>query len=325
MNYDLSILQNNPIFALKLKPIVKFMDNPELVEIRVNKPKEIVLEYSTKKVYERVEEFDLDYLTSLGQELADYNSLLFNEENPILSAKLPGGSRVQIMGYTTVSSQFAMSIRIRRYIDFKLGDFGIDKNTQKEIISAVENKKTILVSGGTGTGKTSLTNVLLSYIPKEERLVSIEDVEELRFEGFKDVVNMFYSGNKNVKTKVGAEDLLRSSLRMNPDRILVGEIHVENAETFCGAINTGHKGSIGTIHANSPKGAIAAIIMKIIMNGANDSSIKVLQHQICEDIFAVLQIHKNSDGSRTAEFVKLSEFKNDTSIEKDLTNKISGI
>lgn len=316
LDKNIELMQQHPMFAESFELLMPYFKKPSLVEIRVNKPLEIVLEFDNgKKEFIKDTRLTLDFWITFGQTLAFTSGQVFNEKNPILSAKLTGGHRVQIMGYSTVESGFAMSVRINRFRKFKMADFGIDSNIEEEIIESINNHKTILVSGGTGTGKTSLTNVLLEHIPDNERIISIEGVQELQLDRFKDLVKSLYSENKTGSANITAENLLRTSLRMNPDRIIVGEIHTENAETFCSAINTGHEGSVGTIHANSPKEAIASIIMKIIMQGGSDSAIKVLQEELCRNIYAVIQITKNAKGQRKATFQKLSEFADDIAIK----------
>jgi type IV secretory pathway ATPase VirB11/archaellum biosynthesis ATPase len=320
---NVDILRRNPIFSAFFKEIQEHILNEKnLIELRVNRPLEIVLEFANggKKFVEEKKLTQRNLIT-LAQALAQTRGLVFNERNPIMSTKLPGGHRVQIMGFATVESKFSMSIRIKRYVDYKLADYGITPPIEKEIIKAIKDNKTLIVSGGTGTGKTSLLNVLINYMDKQDRIISIEDVIELNLDNFKDKVQMLYLANGETEMQANADTLLRSALRMNPTKILVGEIHIENAETFCSAINTGHEGSIATIHANSPKGAIASIIMKVIMQGANDSAIKVLQKQLCEDVYAVLQIKKDPDGKRSSTFLKLADFSNDKEIE-DLTEKL---
>lgn len=323
LNRNQELLKQNPIFATKFKIIQELLLKPDLVELVINEPKQVVLLFASgKKEFKTIEKLSLQHLETLAQTLAQMQGTKFNENNPILSTKIIGGHRVQISAYTTVVSKFALSIRVNRYIDYDLKDFGVEAKLAKEIKQAIVDKKTILVSGGTGTGKTSLTNTLLKFVNVNERIISIEDVEELRLDHFKDKVQMIYYASNSSSTTVGADKLLRSSLRMNPDRILVGEIHTENAETFCSAINTGHEGSVGTIHANDPKGALSSVIMKVIMQGGNDSAIKVLQKQLCEDIYAVLQITKTDDGKRVATFAKVADFATDEALTNSIKKQI---
>ena len=316
------LLRQSPLLKSKFKPIARFFNNENLSEFRINRPYEVILEYSNgKKEVKNVKELSLDNLNVLAIALAAQSGQKFNQARPILATKLPGGHRVQINGYDTVTSGFAMTVRMRREITFTLQDFGLSAKLSQEILTAVKNKKTILVSGGTATGKTSLTNVLIKAIPATERLVSIEDVQELNFENHPDRVEFLYSSNSTSVSKITANELLRSSLRHNPDRILIGEIQNENALSFANAINTGHEGSIGTIHANSPKGAITSLLSKIIIGGAGDNAIEMIQRQICNDIYGVIQINKNEKtGQREAFFEKVKPYEDDKEIVRKIEN-----
>tara|TARA_Y100001960_G_C14782305_1_gene887732 strand:+ start:1049 stop:2035 length:987 start_codon:yes stop_codon:yes gene_type:complete len=314
-----SYVHNDPFLKAFFKPFYEYIENnKDLVEIVINKPREVILLFPRgKKKFVTNEKLTFNKIETSLQTLATKNVLKFNETDQILSTELPGGHRLQAMGYGIVKSRIALSIRVKRDIKYKFSDFGIDKKTEDIIIKAIKNNQTLLVSGGTGTGKTSLTNMLIQYMNENDRIIAIEDVTELDLKRFPDHVQMMYLGNGTSEKQVDANTLLRSSLRMNPDKILVGEIHVENAQTFCNAINTGHEGSIATIHANTPVGALNSIITKVIMAGANDSAIKVLHKQLCEDVYAILQITLDSKGNRKVEFKKTSDLK---TIKLDVEN-----
>ncbi len=323
-NWALDLLNTSSFFRNKFKPIAPFFKNEGLVELRINRPQEVTLEYQDgTKVIKKIEALTKDQLELLALALAGNSGQKFNERNPILATKLPGGHRVQINGFDAVASGFGMTVRIRKDRIFELEDFGIDSKTAKLIKSFIKDKKTILVSGGTGTGKTSLTNALILEIPADERLISIEDVQELDLSSHLDRLELIYSSNTTSLSGLTANDLLRSALRHNPDRILVGEVQNENALSFANAINTGHEGSIGTIHANSPQGAVVSLISKIIIGGAGDNAIGILQRQICNDIFGVIQINKNhTTNKRTAYFEEIHELGENKEIEKQIVKQL---
>lgn len=321
-NRAFELLRASPLLKSKFKPLAKFFNNDNLIEFRINRPGEVVLEYAGgKKEYKEVKELSLDHLVSLAMALADMTGQKYNQIRPILSTKLPGGHRVQINGYDTVTSGFSMTVRMRREMNFTLADFGFDDVTAGKILRAVKEKKTLIVSGGTGTGKTSLTNTLIKEIPADERIISIEDVQELNLDGHKDRLEFIYSSNATSTSKITANDLLRSSLRHNPDRILVGEIQNENALSFANAINTGHEGSIGTIHANSPEGAIISLLSKLVIGGAGDNALEMMQKQVCNDIYAVIQITKNDEGKRIGRFEEVAQFAENEEVRNKVQNQ----
>lgn len=321
-------LHKNPLLAAKYELLMKYFKAPNLIELRINQPGEVIQFFADgKKKITKDSKIKLTDLETLAGSLASSSGgQKFNRSNPIVSCKLPDGSRVQIMGHDTVGSGFAMVVRIKREKQFSLADFGVDDKTAEEVAQAIKDQKTILVSGGTGTGKTTLTNALLEYIPLEERLVTIEGVEELKVP-HKDALRLFYSENETSISRKSANDLLRASLRLSPDRILVGEIHNENAMAFIDAINTGHEGSIATVHANNPRGAIVAIISKILKGSANmnEAAIRELQAQMCRDIYGIVQIKKNHRTlERTAYFEKLDKYRNDELVAGLVSSGASG-
>lgn len=311
------ILLQHPMLQTKFKPLARYLASGDVLEIWVNRPGEVVVLHADNTVsYHEEKELTLQNLELLAGALAQMNKQVFNPSKPILSCKMPTGDRVQILGFDTVASGFAMAIRKANIIDRPLASFGISPQLAIDLKTFVEQKKNILVSGGTGTGKTSLTNQLIKFIPADDRVISIEGVRELVIP-HRNQVAMVYSENESSRSGVNANDLLRASLRCNPWRLLIGEIHNENAMTFANAINSGHAGSLATIHANNPKAALVAIIQKIIVGGAGDAAINVLQRQLCKDIFGVVQITKNfTTGERTAYFETFEQYLEDTSIEK---------
>ena len=320
---NVEVAIQSPLLRSKYKYFLKYMKDESLMEIRINKEKELIQVFAngSKKIH-HVPELTLTNLKHMSVALAQMNNKQkFNEFNPILSCKFPGGHRTQIMGFDSIHSGFAFVMRMNKDVSFPLKAFGVDAKLEKQIINMIKNKKTLLVSGGTSTGKTTLTNELIQHIPENERLISIEGVQELKIPHV-DSINLIYSENETSKSGVDANDLLRASLRLTPDRILVGEIHNENAMTFLNAINTGHEGSIATVHANDPEGAVTAVIQKIIVGGAGDSAINVLQKQICEDVYGVIQITKDKDQKRKAYFEPLESYAKDIGLTKKVQKVI---
>ncbi len=209
---------------------------------------------------------------------------------------MPGGHRVQVVAGFNAPSGFVFSMRLQRKEKFGLMDFKMPDEEREAIKEIVRSQKTILISGGTGTGKTSFMNALIPSIPEHERLVTMEDVPELRIP-HRNWAQLIFSGSDTAMGDQGVIELLNACLRLRPDRIILGEIRKENAFAFCSAINTGHEGSMATIHANSPKMALDAVINRVMMNGdLPDSAMQVLRRQLIHDIYAVVQLTRIQKG-----------------------------
>lgn len=193
-----------------------------------------------------------------------------------------------ISGSSTES--FALAIRVNRNIAYELADWNLSDKEIRQLIADVQAHKTILVSGGTSTGKTSLLNTLIRFIDDTERLVTIEGVPELHVP-HQNWLPLYYSENNTAVGSVDVATLVNTSLRLRPDRILMGEIRKENAYPFSHAINTGHEGSMATIHANSCEAAIRKIVDYAVLQGHIASGAEAtLIAQLEKDIGGVVQI-----------------------------------
>ncbi|MBT4989375.1 MAG: Flp pilus assembly complex ATPase component TadA [Rickettsiales bacterium] len=275
-----------------LKPLrCYFQDN--IKEVVINRPGEVYLEaLDGEWIVKKDKKLSKTWFEGMARIMATASSQKFNTNNPLLSFKLPEGHRVQIISGSLVSSGMAMTIRLHRNKIFSLDDYGLKSQEKEALISAVKESKTILISGGTGTGKTSFLNVLLSFIKPSERLITIEGVPELKSSN-QNWVSLLYSENKSSSSATDVTELLNATLRMRPDRIVLGELRKENSFTFTRAINTGHEGTIATIHSNSPYHAITALVTNIIMNGdAESSSMPILVDQLTQDIYGVVQLKR---------------------------------
>jgi type IV secretion system protein VirB11 len=279
-------------------PLMKHLE-PEAIkgvkEIVINKPGQLVLEmFDGTWVYKEDKELNLQKLMDITRFICEKNKVKFDFANPIISCKMPGGHRTQIVAGTQNSMKYSMAIRLKNEREFSIDDFKIPEADKQAIRDAVSGAKTILISGGTGSGKTSFMNAVMKYIPDDDRLITLEDVRELKVEQPNWVAFIFSEdkeGNNNVN------ELLNACLRMRPDRIILGEIRKENAFTFCSAINTGHAGSMGTIHANDPKSALDAVINRVMLNGdTTESAIAVLRRQLINDIYGVVQLNRTKEG-----------------------------
>jgi len=284
---------NDPIVNKQLEPLrVYFNDN--IKEIIMNKPQEILIEKASGE-WETKEDknLTLGWFRDFAKIMASYSGQKFDYSTPLLSFKLPEGHRVQIIyGDSYTKASMLLSIRLFRNKNFTLDDYVITKEDKLAIINSVKNKQTIIVAGGTGTGKTSFLNTILSYVEKDCRIITLEGVPELKI-NHNNWASIYYSENKTACGNKDISELLNTTLRMRPDRIIFGELRKENCFTFVRAINTGHSGSMATIHANSPEDVISAIKENIIMNGdAVEGALNILDKQLRKSIHGVIQLQR---------------------------------
>ena len=239
-----------------------------------------------------------------------------DESSPMVDARLPDGSRVNAIIPPLAIDGALLSIRRFAVIPLKIDDLIRNKSmTQEmsEIISGlVRAKCSILISGGTGSGKTTLLNIMSAYIPHTERIVTIEDAAELQLQQPHVVRLETRPPNVEGKGEVSQRALVRNSLRMRPDRIIIGEVRGAEAIDMLQAMNTGHEGSMATVHANTPRDALSRIENMVSMAGLNLPT-KAVRHQISSAIVVVIQVSRLSDGKR-----KLVSIQEITGMEGDV-------
>lgn len=277
-----------------LAPFSEWLESDDVTEILVNRPHEIWVERLGVAEMERhhAPQIDRALLERLAHQIARINHQGVSRENPLLSAILPGGARVQMVLPPATRGEVALAIRKHRLQDMTLQNY-FDQSllpsstnaTQTAgeaqaslavhlrnqdylglLRQAIASRKTILISGGTSSGKTTLLNALLKEIPRHERLIAIEDTPEIRLGSDNALGLVAVAGNQG-EANVSIDDLMRASLRMRPDRLIVGELRGRETVTFLRAINTGHPGSISTVHANSPHGALEQIAFMCMQAG----------------------------------------------------------
>jgi type IV secretion system protein VirB11 len=285
---------DNAYLVAFLKPLEKWLRHERVAEIFINRPGEFWVEV-TGGAMSRVAAPDItdSHVQRLAAQIARVNAQAINREQPVLAASLPGGERVQIVGPPATRKHWVMAIRRSAAAKLELGDFAGDNafgdvvlTNQRQLTPidarllsliegrripeflalAVKAKKSILISGGTSTGKTSLLNALIAAIPPTERLITVEDTPEVLLDHANAVGLIAVKGNLG-ESRIGLDDLLNASLRLRPDRIILGELRGAEAVTFLRAINTGHPGSITTIHADSPHGAFEQIALMALQSG----------------------------------------------------------
>ena len=276
-----------------LTPLTPWLDRPDVTDILVNRPGEIWIDGASG--FERVESPDVTevMLQRLAQQIAAHSSQGVSREYPLLAATLPDGARVQVVAPPATRAHFALAIRKHVLPDLQLADYekagaftqvsrvvgsertAVDSalnqlleagNLRAFLSGAVKGGRNIVISGGTGTGKTTFLNALLKEIPQDSRLIVIEDTPEVVL-GHPNALGLVAVGSELGEARVGIDELLRASLRMRPDRLMVGEIRGPEAFTFLRAVNTGHPGSLTTVHADSPQGALEQIAFMTLQAG----------------------------------------------------------
>ncbi|PIE64827.1 MAG: pilus assembly protein [Desulfobacterales bacterium] len=298
-----------------LSPIRKYLDDPAVSEVMINSPSEIWIEIGGQisRVPETFESEEA--LMSAVNNISQFVHRSISQESPRLDARLPDGSRVHII--IPPCSKKGICVTIRKFskdiltVEKLVGYGSITEDAVAFLGASVQLKKNILVSGGTGSGKTSLLNALSSLIPDEERIIVIEDSSELQLQKEHVVLLETKMADKKGQGEVSIRDLLHSSLRMRPDRIIIGELRGGEALDFLQAMNTGHGGSMGTVHANNPEDTLARLETLTLYSGV-DLPLKAVRKQIASAIDIIVQTSRYSDGSR-----KISQITEVVSLERD--------
>lgn len=282
-------------------PLQPLLRDPEITEVMVNGPKSVYVEKKGQLQKSQVVFDDDNHVLQIIDRIILPLGRRIDADSPTVDARLPDGSRVNaVIPPVAIDGP---SITIRKFSKEKLGinnliDFGSITEKMAEFLRAcVLSHLNIIISGGTGSGKTTLLNVLSSYIPDRERIVTIEDAAELQLQ--QDHVLRMETKPANVDGRgaVTIRDLVRNSLRMRPDRIVVGEVRGGEALDMLQAMNTGHDGSLTTVHANAPRDAIARLETLVLMAGM-DLPLKVVRQQIASAVDLIVQQTRLKDGSR---------------------------
>jgi pilus assembly protein CpaF len=284
-----------------LGPVLKYLEDKGVSEILINGHKEIFVERKGK--LERVPESfpSEDDLRAAVNSIAQSVGRRIDDESPRLDARLPDGSRIAAV--IPPMSRKGTTLSIRKFTNNKISfadyiKFGaITEDGARFLDICMFLGKNIIVSGGTGSGKTTLLSLLCTRIPKGQRVLVIEDSSELQVD-YEHVV-MFETRQADAvgKGEVSIKDLLKSALRLRPDRIIVGEVRSGEAMELLNAMNTGHKGCMGTVHANTPEDAIVRL-EALAQGGDTKISEKALRSQVSSAIDLIVQVSRYSDGSR---------------------------
>jgi len=288
-----------------LRPLAAWLERPDVTDILINAPGELWVE----TIGGETRRFEAPELTEtalwrLATQIASMAHQGVNRENPLLAATLPDGARVQIVAPPATRGPMAIAIRKHVVADLSLDDYDAagafdaarsvglhDRSAEDADLEAalnagdmasflrlaVQRRKNIIVSGGTSTGKTTFLNALVKAIPAHERLVVIEDTPEVRLDHPNSVGLIAVRGSLG-EARVSVDDLLQASLRMRPDRIILGELRGAEAYSFLRAVNSGHPGSITTVHADSPSAALDQIALMVMQAGANLSRGEIVEY-----------------------------------------------
>ncbi len=306
-----------------LLPLKQLLDRDGVNEVSINRPHEVWVELKGDMIREELPTFDLEHLKSLGRLVAQATEQRLSEEEPLLSATLPNGYRIQIV-FPPACEQGCVVISIRKPSSLKWSLDDYDKmgmfdstsvgevedkndlilakllklNRIKDFLArAVVYKKNIIISGGTSTGKTTFTNAVIRGIPHEERLITVEDAREVDLTSHPNRVHLIASKGGQGRSKVNTQDLIEACLRLRPERIIVGELRGSEAFSFLRAINTGHPGSISTLHADTPKMAIEQLKMMVMQAGLGMSPTEIVSY-IKNVVDIIVQLKRGGKGRR---------------------------
>jgi len=304
-----------------LKPFEHWLAEPDIVEILVNRPGEVWLERASGEglVCEQAPLITNQLLKQLAEQIARVNNQGVSRAQPLMSASLMTGERVQVVGPPCSGADWAFAIRRQVLKQAQLEDFAVSTTNNGPAASssgfvpveaiekllahgehhalikeAIKARQNILISGGTSSGKTTFLSACLQEIPHQERVITIEDARELRVPQ-PNQVNLVTAKGDMGEARVSLTDLLQASLRMRPDRIILGEIRGPEALTFLRAINTGHAGSLATIHANSAQLGLNQLVLMLSETGTN-----LTQKAILSYLHSVLDfvIHLEKEGGK---------------------------
>jgi type IV secretion system protein VirB11 len=314
-----------------LKPLTPFLKMDGVTEICINRPQEIFVEKDSLFTRHEIEELDCNHLEALAALITEFNNQEISPEKPLLSATLPTGERAQfVLSPACEKNHVVCSIRRHQMRDLEIDDYvkagafeeiteihlaknnGLIETELKTLYqkrdwvsflkTAIKAKKNIIISGGTGTGKTTFLNACLKLIPETERLITIEDTREVCVTQKNSAHLLAAKGQQSI-AKIKMQDLFECCLRLRPDRIFLSELRGEEAFAFLRAANSGHPGSLSTIHADTPQGAFEQLVFMMQQAGSTSSDERILQY-IKSIIPIVIQLKRSPTPNR---FMVISE------------------
>ncbi len=286
---------------LGLGPIEQFMADPEITEVMVNSNDSIYIERNGRLYLTESRFVAVEHLRQVIERIVAAIGRRIDESSPMVDARLPDGSRVNAIIPPLAVDGPVLTIRKFSKNSFDAEDLtrigSLNEQAAAFLDACVRGKRNILISGGTGSGKTTMLNAVSSFIPADERIVTIEDAVELQLRQRHVIRLESRPANVEGKGQVPIRELVRNSLRMRPDRIIVGEVRGAEALDMLQAMNTGHEGSLSTLHANSPRDALARLETMVLMAGM-DLPMRAIREQVASALDLIVQLSRLRDGTR---------------------------
>jgi pilus assembly protein CpaF len=297
----LTLLQEIADDVLGYGPIDPYLADPEVTEVMVNGPHAVWVERAGKITKTDTRFVDANHLERIIEKIVGQIGRRIDESNPMVDARLPDGSRVNAIIHPLAIGGPYVTIRKFAVDPFTVDDLVANHSMNEQVAGllkrCVEGRLNIIVSGATGSGKTTLLNVLSNFIPANERIITVEDAAEVQLNQTHVLTLESRPTNLEGKGEVTIRDLVRNTLRMRPDRIIVGEVRGGEALDMLQAMNTGHDGSLTTVHSNAPRDTLARIETMVLMAGM-DLPIRAIREQVASALDLIVHIHRLRDGTR---------------------------
>jgi len=297
----LALLQEIADDVLGYGPIDPYLADPEVTEVMVNGPHSVWVERAGRITKTETRFVDANHLERIIEKIVGQVGRRIDESTPMVDARLPDGSRVNAIIHPLAIGGPYVTIRKFAVDPFTVDDLVTNDSMSEQVAGllkrCVEGRLNVIVSGATGSGKTTLLNVLSNFIPANERIITVEDAAEVQLNQTHVLTLETRPPNLEGKGQVTIRDLVRNTLRMRPDRIIVGEVRGGETLDMLQAMNTGHDGSLTTVHSNSPRDTLARIETMVLMAGM-DLPVRAIREQVASALDLVVHIHRLRDGTR---------------------------